>query len=219
MSMIKTLSRIIRALLFTLVLFMILRTMAIKFGYFGDLAICEQSLSTAHVNWVSDFECKPHYETLKKEDFDEDNLEHEVKRKLADKFIDCWGMVTNSNGEYYIPYKPDPSLKYCLICDIVDFEDIPSFRGLYKWMSIYNVEGKQSYWEKYSQKTLTEDEAKEFEKVQDEYDTSKTYAIFWQKGFDVIQASTISIPIELRGEIRITPYDELIPTHCEVVMN
>ncbi|MFH1399607.1 MAG: hypothetical protein ABIG95_05855 [Candidatus Woesearchaeota archaeon] len=189
---------------------------------FTKRSLCENSIAEANKNLKPKFDCEAKLVTIQAEEFVSEPIGDEVKKKLADKFIECFEQVTTSSGKYYAPYGfsysgRDYTGVYCLICSVIEFKDIPNFSGLYKYMSLTHALAKQTYWERYAMRKLTPQESQEFALENDKFDTSRKYAILWRVSQKHMGEYVPDIIVP--NEIMILPYDELLPDTCTYVMN
>jgi len=151
--------------------------------------ICEQSVVQSGLAGVPDFKCEAKYDTLKRVDLSaKGSLDEAVKRELSDRMYVCW----KKTGKGLVdPYKNSYELKSLftgpsvtnvyLICDVIDFKDIPKFSGLMYWDALNKPnQGKVTYFDYLYNRRPTADELTEFGLMKDTYDTSQRYAIAWK---------------------------------------
>ena len=200
--------------------------------------ICQQSIITAANKKAPDFECKAEMVEIKKEDFAKNaDIDHLVKKEIANKMYDCWKMTSEDELN---PYPTDESMEYILICGIVSFKEINSFKGLNLWMTSHKPpRSEETYFEIFNKRSPTDAEIEEMEKMEDVYDTSKEYAVVWEKSIEytclnevvgnvgaalcrgVIPGKVIT-PLGIKvmdGKIIFKPYSDLITGSDVVVMN
>ena len=165
---------------------------------------------------IPDFDCLAARDTISKEDFtgsDADNYENLVKRKMANKVVQCWYTVGAEENQ---PYPSTPLVttgvgSYCLICNIIDFEDISPIQGLDLWMVRNKPTTKdKTYFQHLYSRNPDSDEMEEFTKLDDVYDTSAPLAVIWK--------STFMHGTYDDQEIEIVPYYDL-SEKCTIVMN
>ena len=151
--------------------------------------ICQASIAYASSKKEPDFgkACVPEEVVISKDDFDQDAyIDDEVKKIIGEEMMDCWSL--SSSGKL-MPYQSDYTgwgncyfMDFSFICSIVKFEDIEPFKGLYAWLisnprpGTPNPETYFTYLYGTPSKQLVEFHSK----AQDEYDTSKQYAVVWK---------------------------------------
>lgn len=178
--------------------------------------MCKNSISIAVNKKHQKFRCPVFMKKTGKTDNGEIMSKDSVKRDIADYMWDCWGEV---GAGKLLPYKIDDK-KYCLVCNIVEFEDIPPFKGLQLWMATNKPVNKNTrYFNALNGRDPTDDEEDIMQELLDEYDTSKEYAVVWQVSPTIISMSSTVMYGEPKQTIIFEPYSELIPDHCTIVMN
>lgn len=196
-----------------------------------DRTLCLNSIAFASSRKTPDFSryaCQAPREVIAKKDFEDDYLDDGVKREIGDLMLDCWSL---SNAGKLMPYTASPNewglcdyIDFNLICSIVSFEDIEPFKGLYSWLIDHPRSGARSA-ESYFRHLYgapTNEIVELHNQEQDEYDTSKEYAVVWKVAYKVaykiarVQPEEIEriIPVVVDKEwsgVVFVPYSEIIP--------
>ena len=226
---IAVLARLILALVSAIIIAMFIKETAEAQQELFGRALCQNSITLAASDEVPDFSregCVAGRVEIKKEQFEEDAvIENLVKKEIADLMLDCWNMVGKGR---LMPYKrlrwdvwPDCNYyDYNLICSIVSFEDIDSFKGLNLWMINNKAPIKKNSYFGQLYGVPSEDVLEEHKKLSDKYDTSKEYAVIWKSLFlehvELIPPEVEqTIPVKIVGEewngVLFVPYSEIIP--------
>jgi hypothetical protein len=179
-------------------------------------SICEQSIVQSGLAGVPDFKCTANYDTLKKDDLSaKGNLDDAVKRELSDRMYLCWkktgkGLIDPYWNSYEIKTLLVGSAvtNVYLICDIIDFKDIPKFGGLLYWEAMNKPnQGKTTYYDYIYNRRPTAEELRGFELGEDMYNTSQRYAIAWKYSRS---------GGEKNNSVVLVPYTELAGTSTEL---
>jgi hypothetical protein len=150
--------------------------------------ICEQSIVQSGLAGIPNFKCEANYDSLKKADLSaKGSLDDAVKREVSDRMYSCWKKTSKGVID---PYKNSYELKAMfgsrdvnvyLICDVIDFKDIPPFKGLLNWDALNKPnQGKTPYFDYIYNRRPSVEELNEFALEADTYDTSERYAIAWK---------------------------------------
>jgi hypothetical protein len=162
---------------------------------------CSSSITKSAVDGLPDFSCKANHveltknRLLKSVNMQEARLDEAVKRDIAGRMWECWKQAGAGKMD---PYRDSFEIvsvdsaagmfgltilnaNLYLLCDVIEFKDVPSFNGLYFWMAM-NKPGANSvpYLDYISNRHPGEEELKIMEKQEDTYDTSKVYVIAWE---------------------------------------
>ena len=181
--------------------------------------VCAQSIIKSGFDGVPSFDCKAEKITISRDSLetgaggklDESGLDDATKQAVANELYSCWkntgkGMVDPYRKSYEAPAQTVGygTRDIFLICKIVKFQDVPSFNGLFFWMTINKPQGgDEPYFDTVYNRKPTDDEITEFEKKGDNYDTSRTYAVVWR-----YTAHELSSKVE--QSIVFVPYDDMV---------
>jgi hypothetical protein len=202
-----------------------------RFAYFvlfqSSETICEQSIVQSGLGGLPEFKCDANYETISKADSSSDgNPDDAVKRKVSDMMYMCWkktgkGLVDPYKASYEIQslYIGQVVTNVYLICDVIEYKDIPNFKGLLYWQAMNKPnQGKTPFFDSLYGKRPIDEELKQLELKEDTYNTSQRYAIAWKyskKGLTV----TNSIAFLPYGQLASSSWGLFKAAQFDIVMN
>jgi hypothetical protein len=175
---------------------------------------CTQSIMRSSLDGLPNFKCDASYVTLKRNDLEaRGDLNEELKRKIADMMLACWTMTGSGKID---PYRTSFEVKYYnqgltyLICDVVEFDNIPDFKGLKYWMAINKPASlKDSYFKVFNSRQATPEEMSQLKLQEDTYDTAQRYVVAWKH---LVYQYRVSQDFEqsINNSIVFIPYTELV---------
>jgi len=217
----STVARIILLVVFAvLILFAVGRFVYFIYSQSAENA-CAQSIVKSGLDKVPNFQCKAERMTISKDnlesqaggELDSEGLDDLVKRTIANEMYACWKMTGKGMVD---PYKDSYEVRKStswvsgifrrtdifLICDIIEFSDIPDFKGLLFWMMLNKPQrGNEPYFDSFYGRKPTEEEILEFAKKEDSYKTERGYVVAWKHTAESSDS---------QDSIVFLPYEELI---------